>query len=232
MTGGRFDFLQGQIVPVAPGVWRYLLEAASYYTPPVTPADAALLHGLGHDRIDEEIDDISYREFAHRLAPGEAALRASGEWLYPHAWITVFLPSAATGALVSETLAGLTAAELGPSGLILLYPLRTDRLRAPLTRVPDSELVWLFALLRTAGASSARYSTTVPIGVEHNVHAQSDADAVHSARGRRRTPPKYSQPIFHYSTSTDGPTLRSTCPSGCQATNDLGARIAKFVENG
>ncbi|MGH9205762.1 MAG: hypothetical protein ACRD1G_04280, partial [Acidimicrobiales bacterium] len=32
----------------------------------------------------------------------------------------------------------------------LLYPVRAGRLRAPLTRVPDSELVWLFALLRTA----------------------------------------------------------------------------------
>ena len=149
---GRFDFLQGQIVLAAPGVWRYLLEAAAYYTPPVVPADAVLLHGLGDDRTEEEIEDISYREFAHRMAPGETALRASGEWLYPHPWITVFLPSGATAALVSEILAGLTTAELGSSGLALLYPVRADRLRAPLMRVPDSELVWLFALLRTASA--------------------------------------------------------------------------------
>jgi FAD/FMN-containing dehydrogenase len=149
---GRFDFLQGQIVLAAPGVWRYLLEAAAYYTPPALPADAVLLHGLGDDRTEEEIDDISYREFAHRMAPGETALRASGEWLYPHPWITVFLPSGATAALVSEILAGLTTAELGNSGLALLYPVRADRLRAPLMRVPDSELVWLFALLRTASA--------------------------------------------------------------------------------
>lgn len=147
---GRFDFLQGQILPAAPGVWRYLLEAAAYYTPPVVPADAALLNGLGYDRTDEEIDDISYREFQYRMAPGEAALRVSGEWLYPHAWITVFLPAGVTATLVGEILAELTAAELGNSGLALLYPVRTDRLHTPLTRVPDSELAWLFALLRTA----------------------------------------------------------------------------------
>lgn len=151
-TQGRFDFLQGQILPELE-VWRYIIEAATYYTPPMAPVDAALLNGLEYDRNDEEIDDISYREFQHRMAPGEAELRASGEWLYPHAWFTAFLPSEeVAAALVGDILGGLTAAELGQSGLALLYPIRADRLRAPLTRVPESELVWLFALLRTARA--------------------------------------------------------------------------------
>ena len=147
---GLFDFVQGQIFPAAPGVWEYVLEAAAYYTPPVVPVDAALLNDLGYVGTDEEIDDVSYQEFAHRMAPGEAALRASGEWHYPHAWLTILLPSQATAAFVGEVLAGLTASTLGQSGLALLYPIRTDRLHTPLTRVPDSELVWLFALLRTA----------------------------------------------------------------------------------
>lgn len=59
------------------------------------------------------------------------------------------LPSQTAETLLSEILAGLTAAELGDSGLALLQPLRVDRLRAPLTRVPGSEVVWLFARLRT-----------------------------------------------------------------------------------
>ncbi|MGH3697751.1 MAG: FAD-binding protein [Pseudonocardiaceae bacterium] len=148
----RFDFLQGQILPAAPGGWRYLLEAAAYYTPPAAPADAALLEGLGYGSADLESADISYREFVHRMAPGVAALRVSGEWLHPHAWITEFLPSGAARALVEEILGRLSPAELGESGLVLLYPIRTDRLRAPLTRVPDSELAWLLALLRTGSA--------------------------------------------------------------------------------
>ncbi len=124
VTQNRFDFLQGQILPAALGGWRYLLEAAAYYTPPVAP-DAALLNGLRYDSADVETDDISYREFVHRMALGEAALRASGEWLRPHAWITVFLPSGATVALVEEILDGLTPAELGDSGLVLLYPINS-----------------------------------------------------------------------------------------------------------
>lgn len=154
---GRVDYLEGQLVPGQrlpgqPRGWCYLLEAAAYYSPPGTPGDGALLDGLGHDRDGEQIEDVSYREFQHRLAPGEAALRASGEWLYPHAWLNVFLPAEATAGFVGEVMAGLTAADLGNSGLGLLYPVRTDRLRAPLSRVPDSDLVWLFALLRTASA--------------------------------------------------------------------------------
>ena len=151
---GKFDFVQGQIFPAAPGVWQYLLEAALYYMPPGTPVDATRIDGQDYGTIADEIDDISYREFAHRMAPGEAALRDSGEWSYPHAWLTVLLPSAATASLVGEVLATLTTAELGQSGLVLLYPIRTDRLHTLLTRSPDSKLAWLFALLRTASVDN------------------------------------------------------------------------------
>ncbi|MGH3674086.1 MAG: FAD-binding protein, partial [Pseudonocardiaceae bacterium] len=101
----RFDFLQGQIVLVAPGTWRYFVEAAAYHTPLPVPADAALLEGLDDDRAAREIDDLPYREFAHRLDTGEATLRVSGEWLHPHPWLTSFLPAQTAAALVGEVLA-------------------------------------------------------------------------------------------------------------------------------
>jgi FAD/FMN-containing dehydrogenase len=148
---GRFDYLEGQIVP-GPGGWRCLLEVAVYYTPPSTPDDGDLLAGLAHDRADEEIEDLGYRDFQHRLAPGEAMLRATGEWLHPHAWLNVWLPAPTTAQVVSEVLGGLTAADLGHSGLAMLYPVRPDRIHAPLARVPESDVAWLFALLRTAAA--------------------------------------------------------------------------------
>lgn len=146
---GRFDYLEGQVLPGRSGGWRYLLEAAAYYTSPVTPDDAALLRGLSREG---ELEDLTYREFQHRMDPGEAALRATGEWLHPHAWLAVFVPGETVADVVGAVLTGLGAADLGNSGLGLLYPVRADRLRAPLVRIPDSELVWLFALLRTSGA--------------------------------------------------------------------------------
>ncbi|MGH3902612.1 MAG: FAD-binding protein [Pseudonocardiaceae bacterium] len=146
---GRFDYLEGQVLPGESGGWRYLLEAATYYRPPATPHVAMLLDGLSQDREEE---DFTYRDFQHRLAPGEAALRATGEWLHPHAWLNVLLPADTAAHVVGAILAELSAADLGSSGLAMLYPVRTGLLHAPLTRVPDSDLVWLFALLRTAGA--------------------------------------------------------------------------------
>lgn len=146
---GRFDYLEGQVLPGRSGGWRYLLEAAAYYTPPATPDDAALLGGLGRER---EQEDLPYRDFQHRMDPGEAALRATGEWLHPHPWFAVFLPDGTVADVVGAVLAEFGAADLGNSGLGLLYPVPADRLRAPLIRIPDSELAWLFALLRTAGA--------------------------------------------------------------------------------
>ncbi|HEX2299109.1 MAG TPA: FAD-binding protein [Pseudonocardiaceae bacterium] len=152
---GRADYLEGQFLPgePEPGAagqsWRYLLETAVYYTPPQHPDPTVVPAGLSAQR-DEE--DLSYRDFQHRMAPGEAALRVTGEWLCPHPWFAVFVPEENTADLVGAVLADLSAADLGHSGLGLLYPVRTDRLRAPQIRVPESELAWLFALLRTAGA--------------------------------------------------------------------------------
>ncbi|MGH3928489.1 MAG: FAD-binding protein [Pseudonocardiaceae bacterium] len=158
VAADRFDYLEGQILSAGPGSWCYLLEAAAYYTPPMTPP-AAPLKRLDHER--DEVEDTSYRQFARRMEPGEAVLRASGEWLHPHVWLNVFLPEDATASVVGAVLAELTATDLGNSGLGLLYPLRTDRLHAPLTRIPDTDLVWLFALLRTAGADDPTASATL-----------------------------------------------------------------------
>lgn len=170
---GRVDYLEGQFLPgeSEPGEsepgglgqpWCYLLEAAVHYTPPQRPDPAAVPAGLSAGR-DEE--DLSYRDFQHRMDPGAAALRGTGEWLHPHPWLAAFLPAAAVEEVAGAVLAELTAADLGGSGLGLLYPVCPHRMHAPLTRVPDSDLVWLFALLRTAGADDA---ITGPAMVESN----------------------------------------------------------------
>jgi FAD/FMN-containing dehydrogenase len=54
----------------------------------------------------------------------KAALRAEGSWFQPHPWLTLFLPEHSVRAIVEETLARTTRADIGDSGLILLYPLR------------------------------------------------------------------------------------------------------------
>lgn len=142
---GRFDYLEGQAVLDA-GRWHYLLEATNYYSPSEEPA---LLSGLGVERHSLEVEDTTYFEFLDRMRPGEELSRAEDSWFHPHPWLSLFLPDDSVQAIVEETLRHTTRSDLGDSGLVLLYPLRTDRLRTPLLRVPPGELVWLFAMLRT-----------------------------------------------------------------------------------
>jgi FAD/FMN-containing dehydrogenase len=154
---GRFDWLEGAAAAMPGGGWQYQLEGAVYYDT-VEPDDQALIGDLGYQGA-AEIAEFDYRGFVDDLAPAIAYLKSTGEWYDPHPWYDMLLPDSATDAYVSATMAGLSVADVGASGVILLYPIPRARLRTPLLRAPESELVFLFAILRTAapdaGAESA-----------------------------------------------------------------------------
>lgn len=151
---GRFSFVEGeaQLNPDGPG-WQYYIEAAAYYdsTP---PDDQALIGDLHFESGTAQISDLGYFDFLDRLAPAVSFLESTGEWFDPHPWWNMFLPDSATDAFVSGVMAGLTEADIGASGVILLYPVPTSALRAPLLRVPDEPVVFLFSVLRTAAPDS------------------------------------------------------------------------------
>jgi len=147
---GRFSFVEGgaQLNPNGPG-WIFYLEAAAYFdTTP--PDDNALIGDLHFEPGTQQIEDLGYFDFLNRLAPAVAFLESTGEWFDPHPWWNMFLPDSATDAFVSGVMANLTEADIGASGVILLYPLRRSALRAPLLRVPGEPVVFLFSVLRTA----------------------------------------------------------------------------------
>jgi cytokinin dehydrogenase len=150
LTEGRFDYLEGQAYPDPNGGWRLLLEAAAFFTPPSVPDDTALLDDLRYERGSQEITDLSYYDFLDRLAPSVAYLKSTGEWYYPHPWWNVFLPDSATDSYLDGVLERLGPEDIGASGVVLVYPIRRDRLKMPLLRVPDEPVIFLFALLRTA----------------------------------------------------------------------------------
>ena len=147
LKDGRFSFLKGQVVPRRMGNWTYLLEAASYYTPPVTPSNEALLRGLSFDgRID--IFEFSYFNWQNRLAPVVAELQENGVWEYPHPWLNFFLPGSQVKSYVSSVLQTLTASEVKDP--ILLYPFRRSKLTRPFIKTPKEETIYLFSILQTA----------------------------------------------------------------------------------
>jgi cytokinin dehydrogenase len=150
LTEGRFDYLEGQAYPDPNGGWRYLLEAAAFFTPSSVPDDAALLDDLRYERGSQEITDLSYYDFLDRLAPSVAYLKSTGEWYYPHPWWNVFLPDSATDSYLDSVLKYLGPEDIGGSGVVLVYPIRRDRLKTPLLRIPEEPVIFLFALLRTA----------------------------------------------------------------------------------
>ncbi|HVV22546.1 MAG TPA: FAD-binding protein [Pseudonocardiaceae bacterium] len=133
---GRFDYVQGQITPG----WRYRVETAAYDSTACLPGG--------------EVEDMPYLAFADRLAPGEAYLRSTGEWFWPHPWWNGFLPDAAADDFVARLAAELTVEALGPSGLVLVYPIFTEHLTTPAFQVPDSPIVFLVAILRCVSAGS------------------------------------------------------------------------------
>jgi FAD/FMN-containing dehydrogenase len=149
LADGRFSSLEGQAQPAASGGWEFFVDAASYYRPPASPDDAALLAGLHFDPTRTVITEYSYLDWVNRLAPTVELLKELGIWYFPHPWINLFVPSSRTGELVSATLADLTVDDTG-QGPVLLYPFRTDRLTRPFTMRPGEPVAFLFALLRTA----------------------------------------------------------------------------------
>jgi FAD/FMN-containing dehydrogenase len=144
----RFSYLEGQVVPVPSGGWRFILEAASYYTPPQKPDNTMLLEGLRPD-AGTLIQELTYFDWQNRLAPVVAALRQNGAWFLPHPWFNVFLPGSAVVSYVRDALADLTVADTG-NGPILCYPFRRSKLRRRFVQVPDEEICYLFGILRTA----------------------------------------------------------------------------------
>lgn len=150
----RFNYVEGQVVPNSNGGWRYMLEAASFYTPPNEPNNAALLAGLNYQPGSEQITDPTYFDFANRLAPVVADLKLIKVWSLPHPWLNLFVPSSKVDRFVGEVVSTLTLADTG-QGPILLYPVKTWRFTRPLLRTPSENIAFLFAILRTAAPDPA-----------------------------------------------------------------------------
>ncbi|MGH8825828.1 MAG: FAD-binding protein [Jiangellaceae bacterium] len=149
VTEERFDYVEGQVLPGAGGGWTFLLEAATFYTPPDVPDDARLLDGLRYEPGSEQIVDQSLFDFQNRLAPAVEFLKSIGVWFHPHPWLNLFLPGSRADGYLADVFAELTPDDLG-GGPILLYPFLRARLTKPLARVPDEPVVFLLGLLRTA----------------------------------------------------------------------------------
>jgi FAD/FMN-containing dehydrogenase len=148
MRDGRFSYQEGQIVrtPDDSG-WRYMMEVATYFTPPAVPEPSALLAGLSDDRPSATVVEQSYRDWAFRLDPGIEALKVAGFWDQPHAWLTVMVPASTAAAYIGALTAQLTPADLG-AGFATLFPIDTTKITRPFFARPAEDVAFQLNLLR------------------------------------------------------------------------------------
>ncbi|WP_245313117.1 hypothetical protein [Bradyrhizobium macuxiense] len=151
----RFDQLQGAILPDGNGGWRYLLETAIFHDHNA-PDDHAALKGLSNVRSATETFDFGYSDDAHAFAKFEALLRARGNWFNPQPWLLTFLPASNAIQIAREIIGRLSHGDLGPFGRVTFYPLRREAFRAPLVRMPDGAVVFVFNVIRIPVSKDTR----------------------------------------------------------------------------
>ena len=145
---GRFDQLQGAVLPDGSGGWRYQLDAAVYHASGSALDDEAVLSGLSDDRSAAVIADLTYREDALAFGKFENLLRSKGRWSNPQPWLLTFLRGSNAERIAGDILAGLKGDAVGPFGRITFYPLLTKAFRTPLVRLPEEDIVFVFNLIR------------------------------------------------------------------------------------
>lgn len=160
----QFGYVEGQILLSENGTWEFSAELGVFLAalpdsstgPGSMPGGAPSGSSRGSSG-DGDVEDMTYRDFCHRMTPGVRLLAATGDWYRPHPWFSVFLPVDAVEEYVNVALAELTADTVGPLPL-LLYPMRRGEIRAPGLETPPvahDELFYAFTILRTTKTSDA-----------------------------------------------------------------------------
>lgn len=148
MDEGKFSYQEGLIVraPDDSG-WLFVIEVATYYTPPEAPDDDTLLAGLSDVRPFAEILDLPFLQWASRLEPVVEQLAAGGFLDQPKPWVSVFVPASRAAEFISSVASQLQPTDLG-AGLAGLYPVRRSAIDLPYFALPDEAVSFQLNLLR------------------------------------------------------------------------------------
>ncbi|GAB2463727.1 hypothetical protein GCM10027063_01300 [Promicromonospora xylanilytica] len=140
LADGRFDYLEGQLVPTDDDGFTFVLEGGAWFTGE-PPDDDVLLAGLHPSGVD--VADVTYFEWLNRIYETVEQIEALR---LPSPWLNVLVPDEATDEIVTELLTTLTPADAG--GVALLYPTNGSLITRPQVMVPQGPVFFLLALLR------------------------------------------------------------------------------------
>ncbi|GMI83901.1 ARABIDOPSIS THALIANA CYTOKININ OXIDASE 5, cytokinin oxidase 7 [Hibiscus trionum] len=141
------------LIPSTAGSVLYCLEVAFQYRngdqpSTVDTAVSGLLKGLGFVEGLKFQVDLSYVEFLLRVKRVEEEARANGIWETPHPWLNLFISKSSIGDFDRTVFKEMLKDGIG--GPILIYPLlRSKWDNRTSTALPDSEIFYLVALLRS-----------------------------------------------------------------------------------
>jgi cytokinin dehydrogenase len=159
-SAGKIDGVYGQINPNGSGGWVYLINAVKFFDPASPPNDADILAGLSAPPAAVQptnMDTFTYDTFVDSLI---AFLGTIGLLDIPHVWGDVFLPGSQAPSFVANAVSALTAADLGPAGFILVFPIK-NRGPVPIAfRLPQERTVFLFDVLTSGAPTDPTYVAT------------------------------------------------------------------------
>lgn len=151
-AAGRIDGVYGQINTNGQGGWVYLIVAVKFFHEASPPNDAHVLQGLNFPAPALQVMDMDTLSFDTFVDTQLEFLDSIGLHQIPHVWGDYFIPNSKMRSFVDSTLAGVTAADLGPAGFVLIFPIKNDnRYCSELAiRFPNEKTVWLFDVLASA----------------------------------------------------------------------------------
>jgi cytokinin dehydrogenase len=139
-------------VPDGAGGWVRQLNAVKFFDTGEDPDPTHLLRDLTAPVAAATVADQSRLEYVLRVDVLVDFLKLIGQWDgVPHPWFDAWLPDESVEPYFTDVLAGLTPADTGPTGFLLLLPQRASAFRRRFLRVPhDTDWIYLFDIL-TAG---------------------------------------------------------------------------------
>jgi cytokinin dehydrogenase len=140
--------------PDSTGRLVYGLQIAKHFEPSAPPDAAHLLRGLSQPASAAVFTDQSWQAYSERVDTLIDFLQSIG--LFDgtlHPWFDVWLPEETVEKYLGDVVPTLTPEDVGPTGFMLLFPLKRSKLTRRFMAVPDStEWVYLFDILTAAPA--------------------------------------------------------------------------------
>lgn len=155
---GKVDGVYAQIGSDGEGGWAYTINANKFFASASPPVDDDIVAGL--TPANSQVTDYDTYSFDTLVDGLIAFLQSIGLTDIPHVWGDLFLPGSKMPTFVQGSLAGLTAADLGPAGFILLFPIRNRYCEANALRLPREDQVFLFDVLTSGLPTDASYGPT------------------------------------------------------------------------